>query len=300
MNDKTEGTLVLSGILEGKLPGGAEFEDRLRQWIEFANSLGLAFHLELEGNSYSILADSKPLPVEAIGPDPAEKVAAALGELLKVFGDDERRQVFSTIRSVEYRKGQEVQTLFHVGPDGDVRMRERTVEADTSPAQHRLTRREKIRIGAIGLVVALAVFGVSSLFVEYRALFARVAEGITPLRAEALEIDTSTFRSYFRVGKKTIESGGKALRLTLTRTDAYPKSDQELARLIGEAQENLARRLAAEALASGYVRCEVFDKQGRFLGFEMQRIAGLRQGPSADLVLPLPTKQRPARIVITY
>lgn len=299
MNEKVEGTLVLDGLLEGKIPRQPGAESRLREWIAAAACANLRFSLEIEGGSFSILADNKPIPAEELAPSPAERIAAALRELLKVFAPEERRSIFSTLRSLEYREGAEVQTMYAIGPDGTIHVRERTVEARTAPVPRPLGRREKLRIGVIGLVVALLVFLVSSVFVDYREVLDRVLEAVVPLDAAALKVETGGFADYFTVEKKAFR-GGKAAVVTLQRSEAFPLDEAGIENLLAKSGNSLSDRLTIEALARGYVRCEYFGKKNKFLGFTTQRISGLREKETIELVLPLPGEGRLARIVITY
>jgi len=143
MSEKVEGTVVLDGLIEGKLPDEPGAEEVLRQWLDFAASLKLKFNLEMDGNSFSILADDKPIPAEDLGPRPEERIADALGQLVKAVAAQQGRRVFSTLRSTEYLPGCEVQTIYGLGPDGTVQRSERTLQAETTPPPRRLTRREK-------------------------------------------------------------------------------------------------------------------------------------------------------------
>ena len=103
MSDKVEGTVVLDGLLEGKLPPTPDAADRLREWIRDVRSLGVRFSLDIEGGAFSILPENRPISVSAFGEAPADAIVNALNQLLKVFPVGQRGQLFSTLRSVEYR-----------------------------------------------------------------------------------------------------------------------------------------------------------------------------------------------------
>jgi len=300
MTEKIEGTLVIKGVAEGRIPARPDIENRLKEWVAFAASLNLRFHLELEGGSFSLLADSTPIQVEDVGADQTTRVADALREFLKVFTPDERRAVFSTIRSSEYRKGSEIQTLFNVGPDGDILVRERTAQAQTSAAPRQLTLKDKLRYGILGLGVALAIFAISAFFVDYGALFNRAVEQITPFRAGNLGIETGSFEPFLTIEQVSAVSGGRAVQLTLRRTDRFPQSESALENLETESKESLTSRMTVEALARGYIRFELFAARGEFCGYSMQRIAGLKKERTVTLRIPLPSGRRPIRMRITY
>src|ERR1700744_6558786 len=100
MSDKVEGTVILDGLVQGKVPALPGTEQKLRDWAQFARSANLVFNLEINGGTFGFLADQTPLAVPDLGHDPADTIKAALGELLKIFPPAERSAVFSTLRSV--------------------------------------------------------------------------------------------------------------------------------------------------------------------------------------------------------
>ena len=300
MNERVEGTIVLDGIVEGKLPPGPNARSKLQDWIDNTAAPNLKFSLSTEGGSFSLLASDRPILAEILGANPARTIEERLQELLETLPEQLRRTASSTLRSTEYRKGKEIQTLYAIGPDGRFHSAQRTVEAETTPAPRPLTLKDKLRFGAIGLAVAFLILAVSSIFVDYRGLIEDVIEGFTPLNPEGLKVETNSFSPYFNVVKKEATGGGKEAVLTIRRTNAFPKTDAECDRLLNDPNLGLSQRLAIEALARGYVRCEYFDRKNGFRGFTIHRVSELRHKETATLVLPIPRKPRPDRIVITY
>jgi hypothetical protein len=300
MSDRIEGTVVFDGLLEGKLPGGGSGAARLGEWVGYAAGLNLPLSLEVDGESFSVLAENRPIQVEQLGDSPAETLADALRQLFEIFPPHERARAFSTLRSTEYRKGEAVQTVYIVGSGGSVQVRERAVDARTTPGLRLLTGREKLRLGAMGVVVALLVFAVSSVFVDYRALWDNIVEEITPFDPNELVVESGSFGDYFTVEKKDVARGGKVVVLTVKRRKKFPVTDADLKRLLAEPPDGVPARLTIEALARGYVRCEYFDKHKEFMGFSMQRISRLREKETVGIALPLPRDWRLARVVITY
>lgn len=300
MSEKVEGTIVLDGLIEGKLPDTPGAEQLLREWIEFAAGASLKFSLELEGASFNILAANTPIAAGPLGPKPAVQIAGTLAELLKVFPPGQGHGAFSTLRSVEYRRGMAVQTLYTIAADGTVNTQERTVDAQTTAPPEPVSRREILRMAVFGVGVAAIVLAVSSIFVDYGDLWARIVEGATPFRAEELKVDAAAFKDYFTVESKAKARGGKAVVLTLKRTKDFPLDAAAIDKLPAAKGDSLTARLALEAIARGYVRCERFGKDDEFLGFTMQRISGLRQTETIQLAIPLPIKKRLTRLAITY
>jgi len=299
LSEKVEGPVVLDGLIEGKLPDEPGAEEVLREWLDFAASLKLKFNLEMDGNSFSILADDKPIPAEALGPRPEERIADALGQLVKALPTEQGRRIFSTLRSAEYLAGCEVQTIYGLGPDGTVQRSERTLQAETTPPPRRLTRREKVRRAAVGIVVAAVILAVTSLFVPYRKVYDYVAGRVAPFNTNELKVETGGFKDYFTVERKAAPGWEGIVVVTLRRTRAFPLNESDLEKLLARRGQSLSARLVVEALARGYVRCEYYDRKGEFLDFSIHRIAGLREKETVELSLSMPDR-RVARIVITY
>ncbi len=304
MMEKVEGTIFLDGLIEGRLPAEAGAEGKLREWVSFAGTLGLHFSLETDGPQWSLLADNRPFRAEDLRGSPSQIIADALRELFKVFPAAERPRLFSTLRSVEYRKGQEVRTLYVVGHSGELEVRQESVEADTTAPPQPLTRREKVRMGVVGLAVAVAILGLSALFVDYRALFSSIADAVRSVDTEKIDVDAGAFKDYFTVERKTVAPGGRSLLVTLKRTKSFPVKESDFETLAEKTTKTLSGLLPLETIARGYVHCEYFGKRnGRpneFLDFTTERITGLAAAETIELSLPLIGRGDLRRIVITY
>lgn len=300
MSGKVEGTLLLDGLIEGRLPDVPDAETRLQQWVRFAASRHLQFHVEFEGRGFSILAESKPVSVEPLGSSPDQKIADTLNNLLSIFPSGDRENVLSTVRSMEYRPKTEVQTVYVVGPGGTIQAQQRMVDAETIAPAPQLTRRDKVRLALTGVIIALLILLVSAFFVDYRQLIGHVIERAMPLDADKVQVDAKRFSKYFTVEKKTVARDRRAIVLTLKRGEEFPRRDEDFDRLLGEGMAPLEVRLALEALARGYVRCECFDENGDLLKFTFHHVAGLREKEAIDVVVPIPKGERTNRIVIAY
>jgi len=300
VSQNVEGTIHLDGLLEGRLPLTADVRRHMGEWKDFAQTHKLTFNLQFEGDAFSILADSAPRPVRELGDAPSETIRQVLDQFINLFPPDDRRKLISTIRSVEYRPGVEVQTLYVVAPSGAIEPRERTISVDTVAPPEPLPLRRKLLIAGVACLAALLVLAVTSFFVNYRLLFNAFVQGIVPLDLDKLVVEAPAFQTDFDVVDKKFADGRKILVLELKRTDTFPLDDAAVQKLLGVPDLPLSRRLALEALARGYVRCEFYDTDGKFLGFGFQRISALRTESTLSLHLALPPSGRPARIVITY
>jgi hypothetical protein len=287
MSDNIEGSVILDGLLEGRFAGGAFTAADLRQWARKAARRNLHFSIETDGDSFSVLGERREVSAGEIGDDPARAIAEALGELLADMPHPTRASAMSTLRSVEYRKGEEVQTLYVLAPGGAVEVKQRVVDARTTAPMQPLTRGQKVRMALTGLGVALLVFLASSVFVDYRSMFSRIVDNLLPPSAADVAVDAGAYGECFTVAKKELAGGGKALVLTLKRGKAFPLTDQDIQRLFDQAKD-VPSRLLADSLARGYVRCECFDKDGKFLYFSMLRISGLRKDQTLEVPVPLP------------
>ncbi|MBI1375556.1 MAG: hypothetical protein GC159_22820 [Phycisphaera sp.] len=304
MSEHLEGTIVLDGMLEGRLPDDPDVESKLRQWVDFARSHGLPFTLDISGNAFSLLPDNKPVDVGPIGDPPDQTIRQALDQLLEAFPPEARQNVFSTLRTSEYRPNEEVQSVYLVNPLGQVDVQSRAVDAKTVAPLPPLTTREKVKTAIVGLLIAAAILGVSSFFIDYRNLAGEVAETIRPIDPNEVLIDAQAYQPYLglrpEVQKKNTRSGTELL-IKVVATDAYPDGDAAMQTAYDAAP--LSKRLALEALARGYVRAEVFsseDNQLKFLYHVDVRIGDLSPGQEAEVAVPMPGKVRVGKIRITY
>ena len=191
-------------------------------------------------------------------------------------------------------------TLYAVALDRSIQIEKRTVDAKTTRPPQPLTRREKLRLGGFGLLIAVAIVGVTSLFVDVRGLWSQVVETVRPINADEIEVDASAFEPYLTIGERRAVSNPTRIVVTLERSSEYPATEEHLQLACEQSGASLTGRLAVEALARGYVRCELFGAEERYLGSATIRISDLRKKEKIDLGVPLPKKTRVERIVITY
>ena len=196
MSGKVEGTIVLDGLIEGRLPDD-ETEAKLREWVRFAEGLKLPFHLETTDVGFSLLPDARPLSAKSLGDAPEHAISQALEQLLTAFPENTRARIFSTLRSFEYRKSEEVQSVYAVSADGIVNVHSRTLEARTTAPPESMSRKNIMMLGLIGLVAALALVGFASFFVDIPGLVSRLLERASPLRAEKIAVDANAFADFF-------------------------------------------------------------------------------------------------------
>jgi len=172
-------------------------------------------------------------------------------------------------------------------------------KADSPPAPQPPRQTRKLLLGA-ALALALLVLAISALRPNYETLFRGPASHAAALDVARVRVDALTFADYFTVEGKEAGPDGRTVVLTLKRAAGFPLKDSDYAEAAAQTGSSLQKLLALEAVARGYVRCELFDARGDFLGFTFERIRGLQSHETVEVALPLPERGRPARIVITY
>jgi hypothetical protein len=330
MSDRVEGTIVLDGLIQGKLPPGDDGPVSLREWTQAARRLGLNFNLEVEGSTFNLLPDNQPVEVEALGPGGADALADLLQELLDHYPPGQAHMVMSTVRSREYRQNTEVQTLYAVGPDGRIHTRQNLAPTKTTPPPPKLTTRDRVKLALIGLAVALGVFGISAIFIDYRGMARDAIDHAPWFESSTVQVDASRFDGLFKIEKVAVGHDRQKgqLVVTLRRAESFPRTDAQLesawqkaamATRRGDAATSMpdrsatsmpdraaasmpdgASRVALDTIARGYVHCELFDRDGKIITTTEERISDLRDKDTCDVALPISYNPRLTRVVITY
>ncbi len=300
MSEKIEGTIVLSGLVEGRLPGEEVGQAELRDWVNFVRKSGLLFELEIDGNAFSLMPNESPIDAQKLAPDAAQTIAEAFDQLLKLFPPNAPSLPFSTLRSVEYTRGKETQTLYAVQGDRTVDYQQRTVDAVTTAPEAPLSTKERLKLAGMGLVAAVAVLGITSLFVDYGVLWQRLRSAVTPIDVEAVEVDATVFAPYITVQSITKKKGGGGLVVSLQRTAAYPRNDAAVDAMASQKDLTFTEHMALQAIARGYIRCELYDEKGKYINASMLRVHALRRVAILEVKIPISASIRPARIVLRY
>jgi hypothetical protein len=299
VSENVEGTFRIEGLLEGRLPHDPEVADHLEDWVAVARDVGLRFDLEIEVGSFNLLPDARPVDVQRVGGAPADTLLDLLNQLLDTFPEDER-VLTSTLHSTEVQAGRELQTIYAIGPTGRFERSDRTVSSVTRSPQRPLSRRQMLVRGGIGLGIALLLLIVASFFVEFRSVWNRCTTALSALDVDNIEIDATRFKDYFTVEEKGWASRGRHIVLTLRRTGRFPTNDETLEALRAEADTTLRTRLTLEDIARGYVRCELYDPHGEFIAPVELRIADLRSAEIARAYVPIPSRVRLGRVLLTH
>jgi hypothetical protein len=297
MDERREGTFRLDGIIEGPVPGTTDGPVDLRRWASSATRNQVAFSLEVDGGTFSALAMDTVASVTAVG-SVEDAVSGQLDAMLQVFPPAQRTAVCSTVRSMEYQPGSEIQTLYAVGPDGQIHTEQRRIDAHTTRPPEPLTGKEKLRVGLTALMIFGVLFAISTIFVDYRGMWQNMKDKATSLDQEQIEWVNPAYKPYFVVDQAEFPKRS-LLRLTMSRTEAFPTTPEKLEALSASAK-TVQDRLVVDALGRGYLRGEWADKEGKILGVVPLRIRGLSTSPTIVVDIPVPLKSRPTRFEITH
>lgn len=296
---KVEGMLLLDGLVEGNPPSLGELEGKLHDWTARARQIGLPFHLAIDGGSFSLLAENRAIPIASLQTAPSEAIEAVLNSLLEVFPVQERGAILSTVRSVEYRRNLEVQTIYAVGPEGIIHTRQRLVETQTVEAEPPVDRRTLIKYSLIGVGVAAVLLAVSAFFVPYGKLFRRTIHAVTPLKPGDVNVQTGPFEKYLTA--EVVEfSGPRKIHLRFKRTAEFPTDPEAWKKAYEEAGDSYDARLTLDALRRGYIVAEVLAPDGKWSSSSILRVVDLQDKDTDDDDLPFPEGARPAKIVLRY
>ena len=295
---RIEGTFYLDGLLEGPL-FSADDENIINAFVKQAKAAGLKFDTALDAGRFSFLADTEPVEIRP-GEESADvRVVKCLNDFLKNYSPEECMKLMSTLRSVEYIPGHEIQTLYGIKPDATTAVEQRTVRAETIGPAQPPDWRYKLRLAAVLAVVLCAAIGVSSFFVQYRDIEWRLIENAWRFKIQDLKVDASAYGEFFSVEAMELDRDNEIIRILCRASQKYPATQDELNRLWKSSADSVSRRLAVEALTRNCVRCEFFDRDGDFRG---QQLCYMRwkEDKKEVFTIVIPFRRYLGRVTITY
>ena len=298
LGEKLEGTMVLDGLLQGRIPPMGDVADRLREWVDFIGKLGPRFNLEVRGSQFSLLPDDRPFESAGLGAGAEHGMTQALEQLAGLFGPGpERSQLFSTLRSSEYRKGLEVQTVYSIA-DGKVRAQTRSMEAETTARPDPVSLRQKVKMALVGLGMAGLLLGVAMLFPGVRAMIWQVFETTRPFEVSEVAIETGPFAPWLSLTVDAEKSGRNGVTVLISSTPAFPLDDAALDAAAASVEKSVRGRMALESIARRRVRVEYYDQGGKLVVESEFRINDLEKKPTIPVLLQLPNQVIIKRIVL--
>ena len=300
MSEAIEGTLLLDGLIEGRLPDDPDVRDKVEQWVEFAKEVNLGFTCDITGSSFSLLPDNEPIQVSRLGDTPDDTIKQALDQLLEQLPADMRSGVFSTLRSCEYKRNEEVQSVYGVNPDGTIEVAKRTVEAETVAPPEPISLGTKVKFGLFGLLLAVVLIGMTYFLPGTNRLWKSAEQAVNPPEPSEIVVAEGAFKPYFTVSNKEVDGGKRKLIVTLKRTDAYPKNNKEIDAAAQAAGTSVSKRLVVEAIAKGYLRVDLLGPEVGYYATAELRIGALSKREEIQVAVPLPTRHKLDRVYFRY
>jgi hypothetical protein len=290
------GTYRLDGMLQGPLGPDGPADSDLIAWTAATKAGGLHFHLSLEGNSFSIVADPAIGKTSAIpAADLAAHLAGALENLIGLLPPASRPGAFSTVRSEEFRPGTAVQTVYMIRPTGAVAAEQRVVETATAAAPPEITARSLRRAALPALLLLMAGLFASSFFIDYRKLFTDARDQIAPLAKEEIILDTTALGGCVEVELAGIEPSRDSLVLRLKRG---PRWNEAIQSTPAESSTGWPDFLARQAVHQRRLRVDFLSKDGKPLGSGEISLESLHPGESGEVVVGARLAERLAKVVV--
>lgn len=287
------GTYVLSGILQGKV---ATSPDLLDIWSKEASKKGLPFSLRIDANDFSILpTETAQSTIRLEGKLLQDVVSDNIESLITLFDEPEKAQIFSTLRSEEFRFGKSEQSLYKILNDGTVDTESRIVEVDTEEPPLELTTKGKLKLLLMALGVLAAVVLISMPFINYGEMFKEAKDKVTSLKAEELDVDTKKLNGAVKVSVKEIILKESLVVLSIEKGERWAKLYHSTPNSEFKSWEDFS---IAKSL-HGRLRCEWYDKHGNLLLVNYISVDELGSQESLTRKLFVKTKNKIARVKIS-
>ena len=285
MARKTEGTFYLDGLLEGRL-FSEEDERHVRRFVDATQKDGLAFYLKIDRDHFSLLPSQQTCKEKTFGVSVDSLLKRHIETLLEHYSPQECAAFMSTLRSVEYIKGFEKQSIYGIDNQGSVVVEKRTVPAETVPPEAQLTLKQKLQYIGFLSVILLLMFLISAFFVPYKQMISSVIESVRSYNLKQLTVSGETYSNYFFLEEAAINPKDQTFMLVFRATDAYPQTKEQLNAEWLRAADDIEGRLAVEALARESLRCVLFDKAGQFYAEHTVRMIWTKERTGFALAMP--------------
>lgn len=290
------GTYRLDGMLQGPLGPAGPADSDLVAWTAAAKAGGLHFHLALEGNSFSIVADPAAHKTSALpAADLAAHLAGALENLIGLLPETSRAGAFSTVRSEEFRPGSAVQTLYVIRPSGAVAAEQRVVETNTTPAPPEITPKSLRRAALPALLLLMAGLFASSFFIDYRKIFSNARDQIAPLAKEEITLDASALGGCVEVELTGIVPARDTLVLQMKRG---PQWNEAIASMPASGSTDWPVFLARQAVHQRRLRVDFLNKEGKTVGSGEISLESLHQRDDVEVAVVARLAERLAKVVV--
>ncbi|MBI5361292.1 MAG: hypothetical protein HZA48_12010 [Planctomycetes bacterium] len=300
------GTVVLNGLLEGHLPPDENKVLLIRQWVEFAKKNHLCFSLEMELNSFNILADNTPIPADLFNGQTQERIVSVLNELIKIFTPELRKKIFSILRSVEYRNDVKIETAYFLNASGNIDFKSRETELlhgeKAQPTAGQAPKTGSRQAMWMVLSVILIAFAASTFVFDYKKTWHNFISSFKAVIPDEIGIDTADCADYIDVRKGIMLNSGSLLELKISRGKNFPltfeKYSEEKARIAEK--KSISGHMMLESIADGHVCFEYYDNEKKLFFTAEIRIKTLFEKQEITISIPINRAEIPKSIKVTY
>lgn len=295
---ETDGTYILSGIIQGPLPPGPDGRDQLEQFNAKVAASGITLSLRIDGPNFSLLAADRAIETDAVSASEIEGVLeAAFGSLLEAYPEGMRLSVMSTIRSRIFLGDREHQAVYVVAFPGVIKVESAAVKATLLPRARRFSWKQKALFGVGTLVVLALAFWVSTIWVDYRPAQQQIALLFKGNKLENIRLNADALGDVVRVEKMDLSSLRKVIKLKVSRGAGWGNAPS--------AKDASANQLHAALFVRRYLKVTfvdvtgnvVLDRDGKLLERTL-RVADLKTEEAIAVEVPLPEGLPVSELVI--
>lgn len=219
-----ENTYRLEGLIQGPLPPGPDGLSVIKKLTADFNRNGLRLSACFDDSQFKLTAENVTRDTEEIHPLEVDlMVHHALEKLLAAYPADLRMQIFSTLRSREYRPDLEVQSVYLVIYPGQVKVERREVAAEVAPRPAPLSVKNQFAYIAAAVGILAFLGWASTILVEYRDLGEQKLSTFRGTRVEDLRVDDKSLVDFVRIVETDIaKQPESSIILTLRKGTKWP------------------------------------------------------------------------------
>jgi len=283
---KVEGTFCLDGLIEGPV-FSSEDEIIIGDFVKDASKNGVRLHLSIDGGRFNILPGTEPVKLQAEGISADSIITDCVDRWLSNYSAAECNRLMSTLRSIEFMKNCERRTVYGIGPDGKTTYEQQTVDAKTIAPSVPPTRKEILKAGVVILLTVSVLIGVSSFFVPYREIFNKFWQSVRPYHVESIAFENKVYSKLFEIEKVEADKNSNWINITCRTLEDFPKTEEQMDIMWKAAKGTLQDKLAIESIARGYVLCEFYNAENKFITHRNCRmLLDEKENDKFSLVIP--------------
>ena len=296
---ETEGTYILSGIIQGPVPPGPDGREQLAHFNEKLMKSGVALSLRVDGASFSLLASDHVVATDAVTEAEIEGlVEAGLNSLLEIYPEPMRLSVMSTIRSRVFLSGREHQAVYVVSFPGVIKVETATIKAQLLPRARRLSFRFKALFTLAALALIGLAFWASTRWIDYAPARRQIALMFKGNKLEEIRLNAAALRDVVAIEKTDISALRKVIQLKVSRGPGWGRK--------ADPGDPDSVRLNAALFERRYLKVSYFDVSGNVVidrdGKVFERalpISGLKDAEVLNVEIPIPDGLPLAEIVVS-